>query len=277
VSCSLQIVSQSSISIPQQFWHDYYCRSPFVAYFTFESSSLITVVRVRVRALCHHHPTEIIRQSKVGWKSAYCRLHNAPATAVFVMVLVHSFFLVALRLTFGGAPNPSHCGAISVSYPVTYPMTSFETRAGTHGSTFFLTPSSFRPPHSWNPFPFLLPLPNPSPSHCQSTTLPNLRFTSTTSSTATCTASYSVAARSSRLVSTYSAGHRIPMTPLNATTSSPSPSSPLKRRHPKSGTSSDGRLIRAGSFSRFLPTKSGPGLTPSRPCSTNPPACPTSS
>jgi hypothetical protein len=44
VSCSLQIVGQSSISIPQQFWHDYYCRSPSAAYFTFDSYLLITVV-----------------------------------------------------------------------------------------------------------------------------------------------------------------------------------------------------------------------------------------
>jgi hypothetical protein len=44
VSCLLQIVGQSSISIPQQFWHDYYCRSPSVAYFTFDSYSLIAVV-----------------------------------------------------------------------------------------------------------------------------------------------------------------------------------------------------------------------------------------
>jgi hypothetical protein len=44
VSCSsLQIVGQSSISIPQQFLHNY-CRSPSVAYFTFNSYSLITVV-----------------------------------------------------------------------------------------------------------------------------------------------------------------------------------------------------------------------------------------
>ena len=43
VSCSLQIVGQSSISIPQQFLHNY-CRSPSVAYFTFDSYSLITVV-----------------------------------------------------------------------------------------------------------------------------------------------------------------------------------------------------------------------------------------
>jgi hypothetical protein len=44
VSCSLQIVGQSSISILQQFLHNYYCRSPSVAYFTFDSYSLITVV-----------------------------------------------------------------------------------------------------------------------------------------------------------------------------------------------------------------------------------------
>jgi hypothetical protein len=44
VSCSLQIVGQSSISIPQQFWLDYYCRSSSAAYFTFDSYSLITVV-----------------------------------------------------------------------------------------------------------------------------------------------------------------------------------------------------------------------------------------
>jgi hypothetical protein len=43
VSCSLQIVGQSSILIPQQFLHNY-CRSPSVAYFTFDSYSLITVV-----------------------------------------------------------------------------------------------------------------------------------------------------------------------------------------------------------------------------------------
>jgi hypothetical protein len=43
VSCSLQIVGQSSISIPQQFLLNY-CRSPSVTYFTFNSSSLITMV-----------------------------------------------------------------------------------------------------------------------------------------------------------------------------------------------------------------------------------------
>jgi hypothetical protein len=43
VCCSLQIVGQSSISIPQQFLHNY-CRSPAVTYFTFDSYSLIAVV-----------------------------------------------------------------------------------------------------------------------------------------------------------------------------------------------------------------------------------------
>jgi hypothetical protein len=52
VSCSLQIVGQSSITIPQQFLHDYYCRSPSVAYFTFDSYSLITVVTATAADLC---------------------------------------------------------------------------------------------------------------------------------------------------------------------------------------------------------------------------------
>jgi hypothetical protein len=52
VSCLLQIVGQSSISIPQQFWHDYYCRSPSVTYFTFNSYSLITVVTATAANLC---------------------------------------------------------------------------------------------------------------------------------------------------------------------------------------------------------------------------------
>jgi hypothetical protein len=51
VSCSLQIVGQSSISIPQQFLYNY-CRSPSVAYFTFDSYSLITVVTATAADLC---------------------------------------------------------------------------------------------------------------------------------------------------------------------------------------------------------------------------------
>jgi hypothetical protein len=67
----------------------------------------------QIVALRHRHPTEIILQSKVNWKSAYRRLHNAPSTTVSVMVLVGSFLLVALRLTFGGAPNPSRWSDLS--------------------------------------------------------------------------------------------------------------------------------------------------------------------
>jgi hypothetical protein len=51
----------------------------------------------QIVALRHCHPTEIILQSKVDWKLAYSRLHNAPATAVSAMVLVGSFLLVAQR------------------------------------------------------------------------------------------------------------------------------------------------------------------------------------
>jgi hypothetical protein len=52
VTCSLQTVGRSSISIPQQFWPDYYCRSPSVAFFTFNSYSLITVVTLTATNLC---------------------------------------------------------------------------------------------------------------------------------------------------------------------------------------------------------------------------------
>jgi hypothetical protein len=67
----------------------------------------------QIVALRHHHPKETILQSKVDWKSAYRRLHNAPATAVSAMVIVGSFLLIALRLTFGGAPNPSRWSDLS--------------------------------------------------------------------------------------------------------------------------------------------------------------------
>jgi hypothetical protein len=67
----------------------------------------------QIVALRHRHPAEIILQSKVDWKSAYRRLHNAPSTAVSSMVVVGCFLLVALRLTFGGAPNPSRWSDLS--------------------------------------------------------------------------------------------------------------------------------------------------------------------
>jgi hypothetical protein len=67
----------------------------------------------QIVALCHRHLTEIILQSKVDWKSVYRRLHNAPSTAVSAMVVAGCFLLVALRLTFGGAPNPSRWSDLS--------------------------------------------------------------------------------------------------------------------------------------------------------------------
>jgi hypothetical protein len=67
----------------------------------------------QIVALRHRHPTEPILQTKVDVKSAYRRLHNAIATAVAAMVLVGAYLLVALRLTFGGSPNPSRWSDVS--------------------------------------------------------------------------------------------------------------------------------------------------------------------
>jgi hypothetical protein len=67
----------------------------------------------QIVALRHRYPNESILQSKVDVKSAYRRLHNAIATAVAAMVLVGAYLLVALRLTFGGSPNPSRWSDLS--------------------------------------------------------------------------------------------------------------------------------------------------------------------
>jgi hypothetical protein len=48
-----------------------------------------------------------IQQVKVDWKSAYCQLHQEAQTAIQSMVTIEIFVLIALRLTFGGAFNPS--------------------------------------------------------------------------------------------------------------------------------------------------------------------------
>ena len=55
--------------------------------------------------LCH--PELRILLTKTDWKAAYRRLHNHPRIAVQQMVQWDDFELLALRLTFGGAPNPS--------------------------------------------------------------------------------------------------------------------------------------------------------------------------
>jgi len=44
---------------------------------------------------------------KVDMKPAYCHLHYTAQTAVQAMVTIGAFYLVALRVTFGGAANPS--------------------------------------------------------------------------------------------------------------------------------------------------------------------------
>jgi hypothetical protein len=52
VSGSLQKAGWSSILIPQRFWHNYYCRSPSVSFFTFDSYSLIPVVTATDANIC---------------------------------------------------------------------------------------------------------------------------------------------------------------------------------------------------------------------------------
>jgi hypothetical protein len=54
-----------------------------------------------------HHPQERILQTKVDWKAAYRRLHLAAALVVQSCVFIAGYLLLALRLTFGGAANPS--------------------------------------------------------------------------------------------------------------------------------------------------------------------------
>jgi hypothetical protein len=59
------------------------------------------------------HPQECILQTKVDWKSAYRRMHYSTTSAVQSMTLVDDNLLVALRMTFGGAPNPSQWSDVS--------------------------------------------------------------------------------------------------------------------------------------------------------------------
>jgi len=59
------------------------------------------------------HPSARILQTKADMKSAYRRLHYAADTAVQAMVTLGPFALIALRLTFGGAANPSQWSDVS--------------------------------------------------------------------------------------------------------------------------------------------------------------------
>jgi hypothetical protein len=58
-------------------------------------------------------PNECIFQTKVDWKSAYRRMHYAVPSAVQSITRVDEHLLVALRMTFGGAPNPSQWSDVS--------------------------------------------------------------------------------------------------------------------------------------------------------------------
>ena len=58
-------------------------------------------------------PMERIFQTKVDFKSAYRRLHYNARTAVQSLTTIDGFLLLALRMTFGGSPNPSQWSDIS--------------------------------------------------------------------------------------------------------------------------------------------------------------------
>jgi hypothetical protein len=51
--------------------------------------------------------------TKVDWKSAYRRVHLRPSTAVKSCTFIDGLLLMALRMTFGGAPNPAQWSDIS--------------------------------------------------------------------------------------------------------------------------------------------------------------------
>jgi hypothetical protein len=59
------------------------------------------------------HPNSRILMTKIDWKSAYRRLHFDAASALQAMVVLGGVLLVALRLTFGGAANPSRWSDLS--------------------------------------------------------------------------------------------------------------------------------------------------------------------
>ena len=66
-----------------------------------------------VLGLRRRHPRSRILLTKVDLKSAYRRMHYCAATAVQAMITIGAFVLIALRMTFGGAPNPSQWSDLS--------------------------------------------------------------------------------------------------------------------------------------------------------------------
>jgi len=67
-----------------------------------------TIVGLRRR-----HPRKQILQMKVDLKSAYCHLHYHYQMVVQSVVVIGEFALIALHMTFGGAPNPSQWSDVS--------------------------------------------------------------------------------------------------------------------------------------------------------------------
>ena len=65
------------------------------------------------------HPSTNIFITKIDWKSAYRRQHlnGSTATKSLTQVLINgiTFLIMALRLTFGGKPNPSEWSCLSES------------------------------------------------------------------------------------------------------------------------------------------------------------------
>ena len=66
------------------------------------------IVHLRLR-----HPTTRLLQTKCDCKAAYKRLHFDPRMIVQSIVGIGNFILLALRMTFGGAPNPSQWSDVS--------------------------------------------------------------------------------------------------------------------------------------------------------------------
>ena len=59
------------------------------------------------------YPDEKILLTKVDWKSAYRRIHLQADTAVKSCSCLDGRLLLALRMTFGGSPNPSEWSEVS--------------------------------------------------------------------------------------------------------------------------------------------------------------------
>ena len=59
------------------------------------------------------YPDERILMTKVDWKSAYRRIHLRPSTAVRSCTSIDGLLLIALRMTFGGSPNPAQWSDVS--------------------------------------------------------------------------------------------------------------------------------------------------------------------